>query len=138
MGQERCIIKPSEMILIVDDDPEFLEEVQVALAPIRAHGILFAETGSRAMDLIQRLSTEIAVVLIDLSLPDVNGFDLIRSVHREYPRITIMGISAYGDAAVTSSVIKLLGGDKMIKKPVMPGEWAEIAERVRRFRETYA
>jgi hypothetical protein len=42
----------SEMILIVDDDPKFLEEAQVALAPIRAHGILFAETESRAMDLI--------------------------------------------------------------------------------------
>ena len=125
------------MILIVDDDPKFLEEAQVALAPIRAHGILFAETGSRGMDLIRKLATEIAVVLIDLVLPDVNGFDLIRTVHREFPTITIMGISAYGDAVVSANVVKILGGDKMIRKPVMPDEWAEIAERVRRFREAH-
>src|SRR5262245_39160560 len=127
-----------KMILIVDTDPKFLEEAQVALAPIRAHGILFADTGSRAVDLIRKLSKEIAVVLIDLSLPDVNGFDLIRTIHKECPKITIMGISSYGDPAVSASVIKILGGDKMIRKPVMTDEWAEIAERVRRFREAHA
>src|SRR5215475_13293585 len=117
------------MILIVDTDPKFLEEAQVALAPIRAHGILFADTGSRALDLIRTLSTEIAVVLIDLSLPDGNGFDLISTIHRQCPKITVMGISACGDAVVSASVIKILGADKMIRKPVMPDEWAEITER---------
>jgi DNA-binding response OmpR family regulator len=74
--------------------------------------------------------------LVDLNLPDVNVLELIREMRREWPKLPIMAVSAYGDdAEVLGDVVKMLGADKMIVKPLAADKWAEIVRRVRRFRE---
>src|SRR4030095_939330 len=84
------------MVLIVDDDLQFLQQAQVALADVHSHGILFAETGKRAIDLLDKLGNEIAIALIDLNLPDINGFELVTIISRRYPKLRVIAISAYG------------------------------------------
>ena len=129
-------IRHRKIILVVDDDLKFFEEARFALAPVRAQGILFACTGKRAMELLHQLQHEIAIVLVDLNLPDVNVLELIREMRREWPKLPIMAVSAYGDdAEVLGDVVKMLGADKMIVKPLAADKWAEIVRRARRFRE---
>ena len=123
------------MVLIVDDNASFVQDAQVALAPIRAHGLLFADTGKRALDLLQRFRDEIRIAVVDLNLPDISGFDLIREIHKRWPNLAIIGVTAYGSAETVDGVVKMLGADKMISKPVQPEEWADLVDRVRRFRE---
>ncbi len=94
------------MILIIDDDPEFQGRAQIALAAVHSHGILFADTGKRALEL---LGDEIAIALIDLNLPDINGFELIAIISRKYPKLRLIAASAYGSHDTLDSA-KIMGG----------------------------
>src|SRR6478672_10508379 len=107
------------MILIIDDDPEFCEKAQIALAEVHAHGILFAETGKRALELLEKLDDEIAIALIDLNLPDMNGFELIAIISRKYPKLRVIAASAYGSHETLGSA-KLMGAAGVLSKPISP------------------
>jgi CheY-like chemotaxis protein len=117
------------MILVIDDDPEFQEKAQIALAAIHAHGILFADSGKRALELLEKFGDEIAVALTDLNLPDTNGFDLISQISRKYGKLRVVAVSAYGHAALDSA--KLMGASAVLVKPICKDEWEEIVDRVR-------
>src|SRR5262245_8987766 len=118
------------MILIIDDDPTFLEIAQIALAAIRSHGILFAETGKRAIELLDKLGDEIAVILVDLNLPDMNGFEVVAILSRKYPKLRVIAISAYGSRDTLDSA-KVLGAAAVLAKPISMEQWDDIIERVR-------
>jgi DNA-binding response OmpR family regulator len=66
-------------ILIVDDDPDMVELLQLALteAGYAAHT---ANTGREALAQIKRLSPDL--VVLDLLLPDLNGFNVCENLRR--------------------------------------------------------
>jgi PAS domain S-box-containing protein len=80
-------------ILMVDDQPAKLLSYEVILAEL-GENLLKATTGTEALE--QLLKTDIAVVLMDVSMPDLDGFelaDLIRQ-HPRFQRTAIIFISA--------------------------------------------
>lgn len=72
------------MLLIVDDDPTFLEQAQNVLDVGR--GVFFAGSAEHAKELIGTVGAEFAMVMIDLDLPGQDGFSLIRGDAEELPR----------------------------------------------------
>jgi len=80
-------------ILMVDDQPAKLLSYEVILAEL-GENLLKATTGTEALEHL--LKTDIAVVLMDVSMPDLDGFelaDLIRQ-HPRFQRTAIIFISA--------------------------------------------
>jgi PAS domain S-box-containing protein len=80
-------------ILMVDDQPAKLLSYEVILAEL-GENLLKASSGKEALE--QLLKTDIAVVLMDVSMPDLDGFelaDLIRQ-HPRFQRTAIIFISA--------------------------------------------
>jgi len=80
-------------ILMVDDQPAKLLSYEVILAEL-GENLLKATSGTEALE--QLLKTDIAVVLMDVSMPDLDGFelaDLIRQ-HPRFQRTAIIFISA--------------------------------------------
>src|SRR5579863_10705921 len=80
-------------ILMVDDQPAKLLSYEVILAEL-GENLIKATTGTEALE--QLLKTDIAVVLMDVSMPDLDGFelaDLIRQ-HPRFQRTAIIFISA--------------------------------------------
>ena len=65
-------------ILIADDDSDIRETLQVLLEDA-GYGVLFAEDGHQALALIQQHPAPL-VVLLDISLPGVNGISILRTV----------------------------------------------------------
>jgi CheY-like chemotaxis protein len=63
------------MILVVDDDPDFLLMAQRFLPP---DAVMFASDGKHAVSLISLLGEdEFSLALVDLNLPVESGFELI-------------------------------------------------------------
>jgi len=121
------------MILIVDDDPKVLAQAQVALAAVRTHGILFAETAKRAFELLDKFSNEILVAVINMNIPDINGFELVTIISRRYPKLRVIAISAY-DSYDTLESATVMGAAGVLMKPISPAQWDDIVERVRKAR----
>jgi DNA-binding response OmpR family regulator len=71
------------MLLIVDDDPKFLETAEQAFT--ERGGVLFALDAEQARSLMGTVGVGFSAALIDLSLPTVDGFTLIREMRRQLP-----------------------------------------------------
>lgn len=80
-------------ILLVDDQPAKLLSYEVILRDLNEN-LVTATSASEALAVL--LKTDVAVVLVDVCMPDLDGFDLVQMI-REHPRfqnIAVIFISA--------------------------------------------
>src|ERR1700729_341680 len=80
-------------ILMVDDQPGKLLSYEVILGEL-GENLIKARSGKEALD--QLLKTDIAVVLMDVSMPELDGFELADMIrqHPRFQKIAIIFISA--------------------------------------------
>ena len=64
-------------VLVVDDDPKAVEVI-AAFLPTPAYAVVRAYGGSEAIALAQRLRPDL--ILLDLMMPDVSGFDVVEAL----------------------------------------------------------
>ena len=106
-------------ILMVDDQPGKLLTYEAILAPLREN-LLQANSGREALDYL--LKTDIAVVLMDVSMPDIDGFQLADMI-REHPRFQKTAI-IFISAVHLSDVDRIKGYERgavdYISVPVIP------------------
>lgn len=117
----------NEKVLIVDDEPPIVELVDFTL---RKEGLrtLIACDGKTAI--AKTLSEKPDLVLLDLMLPEISGYDVFRSIRSEMPVPVIM-LTAKSE--VVDRVVGLeLGADDYITKPFSPRELAARVKAVLR------
>lgn len=80
-------------ILMVDDQPAKLLTYEVMLAEL-GENLIKANSATEALDIL--LKNDIAVVLLDVSMPDIDGFELAGMIrqHPRYQRTAIIFVSA--------------------------------------------
>ena len=80
-------------ILLVDDQPGKLLSYEAILAPL-GENLIQASSGKEALEHLLR--TDIAVVLIDVCMPDLDGFELATMIreHPRYQRTALIFVSA--------------------------------------------
>ena len=119
-------------ILTVEDDERIRTSVKLALED-EGWQVLEAETGEDAIATFTREPTD--VVLIDIMLPGIDGFEVCRSVRR-LSDVPIIMVTARAD---THDVVARLeaGADDYLTKPFVPKELsARIRALLRRARPT--
>ncbi len=102
-------------VLIVDDEPD---NVGVAKMVLEFHGAktLIAENGQQGLDLLERETP--ALVLLDLSMPVLNGWELVKQI-RAMPRLkdlTVIAVTAHAMKGDREKVLEA-GFDSYIAKP---------------------
>jgi two-component system, OmpR family, catabolic regulation response regulator CreB len=115
------LAKPA--ILIVEDEPGIADTLQFAL---RKEGFdtHWCETAEAALQSLQ--SRQPALIVLDVGLPDMNGFDLFRKL-RPLTEAAVIFLTARSDEI--DRVVGLeLGADDYISKPFLP---RELVARVR-------
>ena len=94
-------------ILIVDDHPliqEALQHVLAALDP--ALDIIQAQDASEAHAALSR-EPDIDLILLDLALPDSDGFELLGDLRREWPGMPVLVLSATHDRSTVEHALDL-------------------------------
>ena len=107
------------MLLIVDDDPAFLDHAREVFDAGR--GIFLAPDAQRAKELLDLMGDSLTVALVDLDLPGEDGFALIREMRSRFPNLAIIAMSGVYQQHVLESA-KSLGARVTLEKPISP-EW---------------
>ncbi|MGZ5198914.1 MAG: PAS domain S-box protein [Telluria sp.] len=106
-------------ILLVDDQPANLTALTAALAELGAH-LVTANSGESALR--ELLAHEFALVLLDVRMPSMDGFEIARLI-REHPRtrsLPIIFVTAADDPDWPVEKAYALGAVDYLHKPVNP------------------
>ncbi len=98
--------------LLVEDDPNIVDLIRSNLA-VRGFDTVVSADGMRALQLLETESPEI--VLLDLMLPEMDGFELCRLI-RERSAVAIIVVSARGGERDKVSALNV-GADDYMTKP---------------------
>ncbi len=79
-------------VLVVDDDPLFLSTVEQFLES-SGYEVLHARDGEVAIQVIEKERGRIDLAIIDLSLPKLNGYELIGALTRRPNSVKILATS---------------------------------------------
>jgi two-component system KDP operon response regulator KdpE len=120
-------------ILVVEDDPNIVDLMRSNLA-VRGFETVVSTDGSRALELLDTERPDI--ILLDLMLPEVDGFELCRQV-RERSTVGVIVVSARGGDHDKVAALNL-GADDYMTKPFSIEELlARIAATLRRTRPAH-
>ena len=117
---------PSRRILIVEDEPNIVESLRFILEQAGFIIDIVAD-GSSALDRLRE--GDFQAVVLDVMLPGMNGFDVLRSIRadgrtRETPVIVLTAKGQANDRKTAEAI----GASAFITKPFSN---AEVVERVR-------
>src|SRR5262252_6960644 len=121
-------------ILVVDDESEIREGLELLLTG-EGYGVSSAETGESGLGKLEERPFDL--MLLDVSLPDRNGLELLKEVRRRDPDLPVVLITAYGSIDMARAAFKG-GALDYITKPWSNDELlAQVAQAVesRRLRE---
>ncbi len=99
-------------VLIVEDDPNIVDLMRSNLA-VRGFDTLVSFDGSKALSLLETEQPD--MVLLDLSLPEADGFELCRQI-REQSNVAIIVVSARGGERDKVTALNM-GADDYMTKP---------------------
>ncbi|MDO5301368.1 MAG: VanR-ABDEGLN family response regulator transcription factor [Tissierellia bacterium] len=118
-----------ETILLVDDEVEILDLLEVYLVN-DGYSVLKCTRGAQALDEVK--GREIHLAILDVMLPDMDGFRLLKEIREEFffPIIMLTAKIADGDKIMGLT----MGADDYITKPFNPLEVvARVKTQLRRY-----
>src|ERR1700684_975405 len=100
-------------VLVVDDEPNIRELVEVAL---KCHGCAFAASATGKYAMHQAEIYEPDLMILDVMLPDMDGFEVCRTLRAEGNDVPVIFLTARD---TTSDTIRglTIGGDDYVPKP---------------------
>ncbi|NJD61667.1 MAG: sigma-54-dependent Fis family transcriptional regulator [Deltaproteobacteria bacterium] len=112
-------------ILLVDDEEIFLRPLAKT---ILSAGFL-VDTASSVPEAREKLaSDEFDLVISDVRMPGVDGIEFTRSLHREFPDLPVILMTAYGSIRTAVDAMKAGAGDYLLK-PFEPDEMLLLVRR---------
>ncbi len=122
--------RETKRILVVDDEPRMIGFIRMNLE-LEGHQVIEAHSGLEALEAIRTKLPD--VVLLDVMMPDLDGFETLRML-REFSNIPVIMLTAKGEE--NDKVYGLeLGADDYVTKPFGPRELSSRIKAVLRRHE---
>ena len=104
-------------VLVVDDNRDSAEMLQVLLG-MMGHAVSIAHTGRSAIESVA--ASRPHVVLLDIGLPDMSGYDVAREIRASQPAsVRLIALTGWGKDEVAQEVAAA-GFDRHLTKPADP------------------
>ena len=92
-------------LFIIDDHPIIINGLSMALSKYK--DIQIAGTALSAADALDWLAEQEAdVALLDIALPDMDGIDLCKKIHKRHPKLKIIGLTTYGQVSFITRMLQ--------------------------------
>ena len=107
-----------ESILVVDDEERMRKLIKDFLTN-KGYHILEAEDGEKALEIYQENKSKIMLVLLDVMMPKLDGWSVLRQIRQENKELPIIMLTARGEEQDELFGFEL-GVDEYISKPFSP------------------
>lgn len=114
--------KSTIKILVVDDEFEIREMISDYIRDTQGYTILEADSGAKALEILS--ANHVDLVLSDINMPGMKGFDLLKEVKDKYPAIKRVLITAYNVEDYLELALKYDIGNIFVK--TAPFNFAEL------------
>lgn len=101
-------------VLLVDDDPDFLELLSARLQT-RGMSVTTATSGEDALDISRHAIFDI--IVIDLSMPGIDGIETIKRIKKVRPYAETIILTGHANITKSVQAIKV-GAEDFLEKPV--------------------
>ncbi len=112
-------------VLTVDDQKLGCDCLRQILEP-EGYDVEAAYDGTTALELLQE--GEFHLVVTDLRMPDMDGFDLLQAIRERRVPVGVVVLTAYGDASEALQAMKA-GADDFLRKPCEPDHLRAVVQR---------
>ena len=118
-------------ILLVDDNPKYLEEV----LPYYGYELTVALDGTQAIEILEQ-KTDFDMILLDIMMPKMNGWDTLKTI-RQTPStkdLPIIMVTAVKEDKKMVTALKMGADDYVVKPFILPNLLARIEAVMRRYK----
>ncbi len=108
-------------ILLAEDEPVNVKFLQIVLKKTKAN-VIVANNGLEALNIA--LDQNVSLVLMDIMMPEMDGFEASKRIRKQKPDLPILGLSGHAmveesrilDAGITELLTKPIQGKELIRK----------------------
>ena len=117
-------------ILIVDDNPKFLEDA----LPMYGYDVTVAEDGLEALKILGKDDKVFDLILLDVMMPNMDGWDTLKAIrkNKETEFTPVIMITAVSEDQKIVSGLKIGADDYIVKPFILPNLLARIEAVLRR------
>ena len=117
-------------ILIVDDNPKFLEDA----LPMYGYDVTVAEDGLEALKILGNEESHFDLILLDVMMPNMDGWDTLKAIRKNKltEHIPVIMITAVSEDQKIVSGLKIGADDYIVKPFILPNLLARIEAVLRR------
>ncbi|MFQ5584334.1 MAG: response regulator [Calditrichia bacterium] len=115
-------------ILIADDHKMFREGLKQILTD--APDIIVADEASNSREVLEKVEkNEYDVLILDISIPEINGLEILRRVKNSKPHLNVLILSMYSEDQYAVRAIKA-GASGYLTKNADPDEFIEATRKI--------
>jgi DNA-binding response OmpR family regulator len=103
-------------ILSIEDDAQMRGLIQLIFER-QGHRVIGAKKGDFGLEFLHSLQPD--VLLLDLMLPDIDGWEIYRQMKedKELSKIPVIIVSAKSEAQDAAAGLRVVGNDRFVEKP---------------------
>ena len=105
---------PTKTLLVVEDDRATLSLYRAGLKGLQGFKVIMAENGGQALEMLRQ--EPVHVLVTDLNMPVMDGFNLIAKVSRLYPQVPIIVMTGLDESQHLNTPLQL-GAIRILSKP---------------------
>jgi signal transduction histidine kinase/ABC-type amino acid transport substrate-binding protein/ActR/RegA family two-component response regulator len=91
------IVLPRKATILLVDDEEMIRDAATAALESLGLTVITAENGLQAVEAVQRPDLTVDLVLMDLTMPQMDGREAFQAIHRSHPNLPVILCSGYNE-----------------------------------------
>ncbi|MGE4455033.1 MAG: HD domain-containing phosphohydrolase [Sphaerochaeta sp.] len=115
-------------IVTTDDDPAIRKILRIMLKKA-GYEATTCENGEALLKVLSESTTQIDLILLDIKMPGLTGFELLQHITRKFPSIPVVMLTAFNDLDTGMKAIRL-GAVDYLTKPIRQEELHACIQRV--------
>jgi CheY-like chemotaxis protein len=114
-------------ILIIDDDPSFLETMRTVLSS-EGYNVLASSTGPKGLDMVRYARGDVGAILLDFNMPRFNGADTLPFLRKLSPKAKVLAVSGVNSKELPADFRD--GVERFISKPFSNADLLKTLEEI--------